>query len=168
MYCLEDWWIKMSYNSFQTACRLIKNFDDFECSGGKPDKVIRKAEKDLNIMFSRQCYEFYKNFDYSVFGGIEIFGIQTGANSQILEGNIVAYALNDRHEYNLPFFWIPFLNFGDGSMAYYDYSTLNNDKEPRIIRAGFVNHKFELIEQLAEDFGDFLQDLIILLGQYKE
>lgn len=156
----------MSYNSFLTACGLIRDFDDFECCGGKTDTEIRKAEAELNIEFSKQCYEFYKQFDYSVFGGIEIFGIQEGANSRILEGNIVAYTLNDRQEYNLPFMWIPFLNFGDGSMAYYDYSSLNSNKEPQIIRAGYFNHRFELIEQLADDFGDFLQVLIKRLYPY--
>lgn len=150
----------MSYNNFRSACRMIREFEDFECCGGKTDGEIEQAERDLNIKFSRQCYEFYKYFDYSVFGGIEIFGIQGGNNSNILEGNIVAYTLNDRNEYCLPNNWIPFLNFGDGSMAYYDYSSLNVHGEPRIIRAGFSRNKFILIEQLSDDFGDFLCDLI--------
>lgn len=154
----------MSYTNFQLACKKIREFEDFECLGGKKENEIKRAEKDINIKFSQQCYEFYKAFDYSVFGGIEIFGIQTGANSQNLEGNIVAYTINDRTEYHLPVMWIPFLNFRDGTMAYYDYSSLNENKEPRIIRAAFVRENFNLIEILADDFGDFLCDLIMQLN----
>ena len=150
----------MGLDKFNEICNKIKMFEDFECIGGKNENQICEAEKSLGIVFSRQCREFYKRFDYSVFAGIEIFGIQDGEKSSILEGNIVSYTLNDRKIYGLPQMWIPFMTFGDGTMAYYDYSELNGDDEPRIIRAVFSSGRFDLIEQLAEDFGDFLKMLI--------
>lgn len=50
-----------------------------------------------------------------------------------LEGNCVAYALNDREEYGLSHSYIPIYNYGDGTMAYMDCSILNEEEEPRIV-----------------------------------
>ena len=84
----------------------------------------------------------------------------TTADSGILEGNSVAYALNDREEYNLPKEWIPIYDFGDGNMAYLDYSSLNMEKEPSVIMAFYNGDKYEINETLAEDLGDFLLQLV--------
>lgn len=151
----------MSWDNYRIAVKNMQDFEDFECSGGKTEDEIRKAEKELGIKFSSQCLDFYRNFDYSIFDGMEIFGIQSGAQSSVLEGNIVAYTLNDRKQYNLSIMWLPFFNFGDGTMAFYDYSSLNDYGEPVIIRAGYVMGKFVWIDQLSDDFGDFLYNLVI-------
>ena len=68
--------------------------------------------------------------------------------------------MNDREEYNLPKEWIPIYNFGDGNMAYLDYSFLNIEKEPRVIMAFYNEEKYEIVETLAEDFGDFILQLV--------
>ena len=90
----------------------------------------------------------------------EIYGIDPEDDSGILEGNSVAYALNDREEYNLPKEWIPIYDFGDGNMAYLDYSSLNMEKEPSVIMAFYNGDKYEINEPLAEDLGDFLLQLV--------
>lgn len=154
----------MSYQRFMDACKQMKQFTDFEFSGGRSDIDISQAEIELGLRFSRQCRAFIKEFDYVSFDGNEIFGIVDGASSPILEGNLVAYTKNDRALLGLPAVWIPFYNFGDGTMAYYDYSVLNEDQEPRIIRAIYnpVKKEFAVIERLAEDFGEFLFQLVSL------
>ena len=76
----------------------------------------------LGVKFSSQSREFYEKYGYLSFYGNEIFGIDPYDDSGTLEGNSVAYALNDRAEYNLSDQWIPIYDFEDGNMAYLDYS----------------------------------------------
>ena len=103
---------------------------------------------------------FLYRYGYLSFFGNEIYGIDPEDDSGILEGNSVAYALNDREEYNLPKEWIPIYDFGDGNMAYLDYSSLNMEKEPSVIMAFYNGDKYEINETLAEDLGDFLLQLV--------
>lgn len=148
----------MDFSTFQTVCQMLKRMPGYESSGGKSLEEITKAESILGIPFSQQCRSFFQIYDYVEFDGGEIFGIQNGASASVLEGNLVAYALHDRKHYHLPCQWLPVYNFYDGSLAYFDYSSLNENKEPRIIRAYYSADKqaFEIIEVLADDFGEFL------------
>ncbi len=73
---------------------------------------------------------------------------------------LVAYALNDRDEYSLPEEWIPIYDFDDGSTGVIlYYSHLNKQKEPRVIMASYDGEEYEVVEILAEDFGDFVSKL---------
>lgn len=45
-------------------------------------------------------------------------------------------------------------------MAYLDYSSLNAEKEPNVIMAFYNGKKYEIVETLAEDFGDFILQLV--------
>ena len=72
----------------------------------------------------------------------------------------MAYALNDRKEYQLPNDWIPIFNYDDGSMAYLDYSNRKADGEPKVIMCIYTGEKYEIVEEVAEDFGDFLLQLV--------
>ena len=152
----------MNYIRFQLACEKLKKLPGFEMIGGKSKIDIEKAELALGLSFSPQCLNFYQRIDYVSYDGGEIFGISDGANSMVLEGNIVAYTLYDREHYNMPLQWIPFYNFYDGSLAYFDYSQINEYGEPCVIRAYYNEKKqeFTIIEVLAQDFGEFLEILI--------
>lgn len=150
----------MSYQNFVKAMELAPKCKFYTTAGGKTKKEIIKAEQMLNVSFSNQSKEFYEKYGYLSFYGNEIFGIDPDDDSGILEGNSVAYAINDREEYNLPKEWIPIYNFEDGSMAYLDYSYLNSEKEPRVIRALYNGREYEIAEILAEDFGDFILQLV--------
>ena len=152
--------VRMSYSNLVKAMELAPKCRFFTTAGGKTEEEIRKSEKMLNVMFSNQCREFYKKFGYLSFYGNEIFGIDPNDDSGILEGNSVAYALNDRKELNLPIEWIPIYDFGDGNMAYLDYSSLNSEKEPQIIMAFYNGTEYEIVEILAEDLGEFLLELV--------
>ena len=132
----------------------------FRTAGGKTEQEIKKSEQLLGIEFSKQCREFYEEYGYLSFYGTEIFGIDPDDIDDILEGNSVAYALNDRKEYGLPKAWIPLYDMGDGSLAYFDYDNLNDDGEPRIIVAVFNGNGYEIEEILAEDFGNFLLERV--------
>ena len=60
----------------------------------------------------------------------------------------------------MPKEWIPIYNFDDGNMAYLDYSSLNLEKEPRVIMAFYNGNKYEIVKTLAEDMGDFILQLV--------
>lgn len=152
--------LRMSYQNFVKAMELAPKCKFYTTDGGKTEEEITKSEQMLDVEFSKQSREFYEKYGYLSFFGNEIFGIDPDDDSGELEGNSVAYALNDREEYNLPSQWIPFYDFGDGSMAYLDYSSLNTEKEPRVIQAIFNGAEYEIIETLAEDFGDFVLQLV--------
>lgn len=150
----------MSYSDFERAMKLAPGCKFYTTTGGRTNDEIEKSEKKLNLNFSKQCMEFYKKYGYLSFFGNEIFGIDPDDDSGILEGNSVAYALNDRAEYNLPVHWLPIYNFEDGNMAYLDYSSLNEEKEPPVIMAFYNGEKYEIVETIAEDFGSFVLQLV--------
>lgn len=150
----------MSYTNFVKAMELAPRCKFYTTAGGKTEAEIKKSETLLSVSFSSQCKEFYEKYGYLSFFGNEIFGIDPDDDSGILEGNSVAYALNDREEYNLPKEWIPIYNFDDGNMAYLDYSSLNLEKEPRVIMAFYNGNKYEIVKTLAEDMGDFILQLV--------
>ena len=151
----------MSYQNFIKAMELAPKCKFYTTTGGKTEEEIKKAEQILGVKFSNQCKEFYLKYGYLSFGGNEIFGIDPNDTSGILEGNSVTYAINDRKVYNLPKEWIPIYNFEDGNMAYLDYSSRNIDKEPKVIVAFYSGKRYEVVERLAEDFGDFLLQLVL-------
>lgn len=150
----------MSYQNYVKAMELAPKCKFYTTAGGKTEEEIKKAEQMLNLEFSNQSREFYKIYGYLSFYGNEIFGIDPEDDSGILEGNSVAYAINDREEYNLSNEWVPIYNFEDGNMAYLDYSYLNSEREPRVIRAFYNGSEYEIVETLAEDLGDFILQLV--------
>lgn len=150
----------MSYANFNKAMELVPKCKFYTTIEGKTQEEIVKAEKMLDVKFSKQCVEFYKKYGYLSFGGNEIFGIDPDDNSGILEGNSVAYALNDREEYNLPMSWIPIYNYEDGNMAYLDFSNKNSEGEPRVIMGIYTGKEYQITEDVADDLGDFLLQLI--------
>lgn len=150
----------MSYQDLKQAMKLAPKCKFFTTAGGKDIKAINKSEELLKVKFSNQSLEFYEKFGYLSFYGNEIFGIDAEDNSGLLEGNSVTFAINDRKEYGLPNEWIPIYNFQDGNIAYLDYSSLNNENEPKVIMAFYDGNGYEVSENLAEDLGEFLLRLV--------
>lgn len=150
----------MSYQNLKDAMELAPKCKFYTTVGGRSKEEIRKSEELLGVKFSAQCREFYEQYGYLSFFGNEIFGIDPNDDSGELEGNSVAYALNDRMEYGLPEAWIPLYNFDDGCMAYLDYSSLNEENEPCVIVATFTGSGYEVVEQIAEDLGEFILSLV--------
>ncbi len=150
----------MSYQNYKRAMELAPKCKFYTTVGGKSQEEIDRSEEVLGIKFSKQCREFYEQFGYLSFFGNEIFGIDPYDDSGELEGNSVAYAVNDREEYGLPVNWIPIYHFDDGIMAYLDYSSLNDDGEPCVIAAFYNGSGYQVKETVAEDFGDFVLRLV--------
>jgi len=149
----------MSYQNFQKAIKLAPSCEFYTCDNGKTPEEILKSEKLLGIKFSKQNLEFYQTLGYLSFHGNEVYGIDP-VNFKILEGNSVAHALSNRKRYKLPKEWLPIYNYGYGPYAFLDYSHLNAEDEPRVIVAFYNGDEYVIEEVIAEDFGDFLLQLV--------
>ncbi len=150
----------MSYENFKRAIELAPQCEYYTAGKGLSLEEIHKAEEILGVKFSLQLLEFYQKFNYLSFRGHEFFGIDLESDSDILEGNSLAYALHERINYNLPEPWIPIYNFGEGSIACLDYGSLNMSNEPSVIRALYNGKEYLRLEQVADDFGSFILSLV--------
>lgn len=101
----------MSWSNYERSMKLAQQCRFYTTEGGKTPGEIKKAEEILGVKFSKQYKDFCKNYGYLSFYGNEIFGIDPD-NLEILEGNCVAYALNDRKVYELPRHYIPIYDYG--------------------------------------------------------
>lgn len=150
----------MSYQNLEKALTLAPKCKFYTTVGGVSTENIAKSEQMLGVKFSKQCLKFYEDCGYLSFYGHEIFGIDPNDDSGELEGNSVAYALNDREEYGLPKEWIPIYNYEDGTLAYLDYANLNKEQEPRVISASYNGEEYEIEEVVSSDLGDFLLEMV--------
>ena len=147
----------MSYANFKEAMELAKKCDFYETGKGISDEIIKKAEEELGIAFSRELYEYLREYSYMEFSGCEFYGITTEDFSEIYCGSIIEATISDRKEYGLPLKWIPILYLDDGYTAYLDYDNLNSEGEPRVIEGIYMgNNYYEMTAILAEDFGDYI------------
>lgn len=85
-----------------------------------------------------------------------LYGIYPDVFNGVYGDNAVIAPLQDRKKYNLPKEWLPIYDFDDGYMGYLDYGNLNSEGEPRVIMAIYTGKNYEVVEVIAEDFGDFL------------
>ena len=150
----------MSYQSFEKALKLAKQCDDYRTGKGKSDSVICAASKLLNIEFSKQTQVYFSKLGHLKFSGFEVYGIVKDDFSGIPANNCVESALVDRRDYNLPKEWLPIFFFDDGYYGYLDYSQLDEHGEPPVIAAHYDGEKYVVDEKVADDFGDFLLQLV--------
>lgn len=150
----------MSYYTLIKALELAKKCEFYTIIGGKSMSVIERAEELLGFPFSEQYRTFLKSVGYLSFSGVEIYGICKDDFSGTYVGCSVEAALSDRKNYNLPFKWLPICFFDDGAMGYLDYNQLNRSAEPPVIKAMYTGNHYEILEKIAEDFGDFLLELV--------
>jgi len=148
--------IIMSYNNYEKALELAKKCEGYLVGNGQPNDVIKKGQQLLGLDFSRQHYDYLNKLGFLDFFGHEFYGIPKGDFSGTPEGCMIECALVDRKAWNLPKEWVPVFNFDDGYMGYLDYGYLNEEGEPRVIMAIYTGQKYEIVEVIAEDFGDFL------------
>ncbi|MFR8143657.1 MAG: SMI1/KNR4 family protein [Clostridia bacterium] len=158
----------MSYVNFKEAMELAKKCDFYGAGKGVSDETIKKAEEELGIVFSRELYEYLREYSYIVFFGYDFYGIIEVDSSGMCQGSMVETAISDRKNYGLPLKWIPILFLDDGYTAYLDYDNLNSEGEPRVIEGIYMGDKFEMTAVLAEDFGDYILQLAEEVLPWKE
>ena len=150
----------MSYQNFEKALELAKQCKYYTIMGERSDEVIAKAEGLFNHKFSKQNYEFFKRLGYLSFFGHEFFGICKDDFTGEHAGCAIEATLQDRKELNLPPTWLTLYFFDDGYYGYLDYSQLNEEGEPPVIMAIYNGRENVVVERVADDFGDFLLNLV--------
>ena len=159
----------MSYTNYEKALERAKGCEYYKIGNGQPQETIDKAENLFGFKFSKQNYDYFKNLGYLGFFGLELYGIyDDNFFSGIPADSCIETALVDRKETNLPKEWLPIYFFDDGYMGYLDYSQLNEDSEPPVIMAIYNGEKYVVVERVAEDFGDFLLELVEQQLKYQE
>ena len=150
----------MSYQNFEKAVELAEQCDGYLNGGGKSNSVVIKAEELLDIKFSRQNTQYFSQYGFIEFFGKELYGIVKDDFSGTYVGCAIEATLQDRKALNLPLQWLTLYFFDDGYYGYLDYSQLNEDGEPPVIMAIYDGEKYIIIEQVAEDLGDFILQLV--------
>lgn len=150
----------MSYINYQKAIVLAEKCKGYLVGSGVSEETIKHAEQKLKIVFSVQLREYLKTYSYIEFDGNEFYGIIKDDFSAISEGSIVESAMYNREKFSLPLKWVPIYNYNDGNMAYLDYSDLNEVGEAKIIMAIYTGSEYTITEELSEDLGDFLLEMV--------
>lgn len=152
----------MSYANFQDAMLRASKYDDYSVGVPIKKEVLKKAEKKLNVHFSKILNEYLEKYGYVEFNGNEIFGIvkEDFDDLSILEGCMVEYTISERINYQLPESWVTIYNFDDGYMGFLDFSQKNAEGEPPVIMATYNGEKYTIVKRLSEDLGDFLLSLV--------
>lgn len=150
----------MSYTNYQKAIELAKQCTGYWVGDTVSEQAIQRSEELLGLKFSKQNREYYSKLGYLSFFGCETYSIDPDDNSGILEGNSVAYALNERAKFKLPQAWLPIYSYDDGYLGFLDYSQLNSEGEPSVIMGVYNGEEYVMIDKVADDFGDFLMELV--------
>lgn len=152
----------MPNNSYQEAKNIIlKNEELHDFVGGRSQRLILNAERKLNLIFSPFYLDFLQTFGAGSFGAEEIYGIINDDFENSSVPDAIWYTLTERQESNLPKSLLVLYDSGIGDLFCFDFRDLNDDKEPRIVTfIPGVELKYQNYEVIADNFGDFLLDLV--------
>lgn len=160
---MKRWVIKLSWESYEKAKKTIfGNHELADFIGGRDDHLIRLAEERLGLTFSKLYRDFLRTFGAGNFGSQEIFGIIDSDFEHSTVPDAIWYTLSERKQSNLPNHLLVIYHVGNGELFCLDYHQLENE-EPKVVTfiPGVPVHE-QSYEIIAEDFGDFLYDLVQL------
>lgn len=152
----------MSINAYQKAKQII--FNEVELAdfvGSRPIELISLAEEKLGLKFTGSYLDFLQTFGAGSFGAEEIFGIihDDFENSSVPDA--IWYTLTERDENEIPEKLLIVYDTGSDELFCLDFNQLNVVGEPKVV--SFVpgmNLDRQTYEIIANDFGDFLLDLV--------
>ncbi len=153
----------MNYKKYEKVLKKAQKCDDFDCGTSHSEEIIQRAESALSIIFSPQIKHYLSEFGYIELFGIELYGIvdeSFSLDKNDFEGCMVEWTLNERANNNLNPNWIALKFEDDGEMVFLDFENTNAEGEPRIISAIDEGNGYILNDELAEDFGEYLNYLI--------
>jgi hypothetical protein len=153
----------MSIESYTKAKKLmLENPKTLHFSGQKDEALIDKAEKVLNLKFPQDYRKFLLDFGTLDFAGEEIYGITNDNFYHSCIPNAIWYNINMRRIINIPEYLFVIHSIDDGSEIALNYKILNENGEPKMTsyEAGY-DVKEQEFEVIANDFGDFLLDIVV-------
>ncbi|TDL32831.1 SMI1/KNR4 family protein [Jeotgalibacillus sp. S-D1] len=152
----------MSIESYHQAKELIKRNNELaDFVGGCSIDLIEKAQDKIDIIFSGMYRDYLKSLGAGNFGSQEVYGIihDDFENSSVPDA--IWFTLSERREINLPNHLLVIYDTGSDELFCLNYRDVNERGEPKVVSylpgIDLAQQKYELI---AEDFGDFLLDLV--------
>ncbi|AKG33934.1 SMI1/KNR4 family protein [Paenibacillus durus] len=152
----------MSLDSYNKALELFnKNKDMCHFAGGRTEELICLSEEAIGYKFSPIYRDFIKKFGAGNFGSQEVYGVidEDFVNSSVPDA--IWYSLTEREKINLPENLLVIYDTGGEELFCLDFSNLNKMNEPKVV--SFISGQplsAQRNETVANDFGDFLLDLV--------
>ncbi|WP_010531764.1 SMI1/KNR4 family protein [Lentibacillus jeotgali] len=154
----------MSLETYQKAKQIILAEEDIaDFVGGCTSDLKRLAEEKIGLKFAGLYLDYVKTFGAGNFGSQEIYGIihDDFENSSVPDA--IWYTLTERREIDLPNNLLIIYDTGSDGLFCLDYDQLDENGEPIIVSfTPGVELESQTYEIIANDFGDFLLDLVKL------
>lgn len=142
---------------YLSAVDLINNSGDGDFEEPKPEWLIEKAEKALNLKFPPTYRRFLKELGCGDIAGEEFYGIIDDNFTESGVPNGIWYTLVYRKKYGLSHEFIIINSLGDGTEFALDTSRIGDNGEYPVV---WLSLDGQIIEDVAEDFGKFFYDEI--------
>ena len=156
--------MKMSIENYQKAKEII--FDEADIAdfvGGCNEELINLAGGKLGLNFTGLYFDYLKTFGAGNFGAQEIYGIIGSDFENSSVPDAIWFTLTERREINLPNNLLVIYDTGSDEIFCLDYNQLDDNGEPRVVSfVPGVDLESQTYEIIANDFGDFLLDLVQL------
>lgn len=152
----------MSVETYHEAKQIILNGDDIaDFVGGRTSELINSAEEKLGLKFTGLYLDYLQTFGAGNFGAQEIYGIISADFENSSVPDAIWYTLTERREINLPSNFLVIYDTGSDELFCLDFNQLEDNREPKVVSfVPGVELESQTYEIIANDFGDFLLDLV--------
>ena len=151
----------MSVEAYNEAKQIILNDDIADFVGGRTSELINSAEEKLGLKFTGLYLNYLQTFGAGNFGAQEIYGIISNDFENSSVPDAIWYTLTERKESNLPSNLLIIYDTGSDELFCLDYNQLDENREPKVVSfVPGVELESQTYEIIANDFGDFLLDLV--------
>ncbi|WNS75999.1 SMI1/KNR4 family protein [Bacillus sp. DTU_2020_1000418_1_SI_GHA_SEK_038] len=152
----------MGVETYQKAKQIILNEEEIsDFVGGRTIELINLAEEKLGLRFTGLYLDYLKTFGAGNFGAQEIYGIINNDFENSSVPDAIWYTLTERKEINLPSNLLVIYDTGSDELFCLDFNQTDDNGEPKVVSfVPGVELKSQTYEIIANDFGDFLLDLV--------
>lgn len=154
----------MSKEQLHQAFGLIEQHQELASfEGAKSEALVKQAEEALGLQFPPTYREFLGRYGCGDIAGQEFFGLIDGEFLESSVPNAIWLTFDERRSGALPDAAVVVCDFGDGSYGVIDCSLKNREGEsPIVVWWPGVDAELGTCERVAEDFGSFLLERIVL------
>ncbi|PAD45917.1 SMI1/KNR4 family protein [Shouchella clausii] len=152
----------MSVETYQKAKEIIMNEEEIaDFVGERTDELINLAEEKLGLKFTGLYLDYLKTFGAGNFGAQEIYGIIDADFENSSVPDAIWYTLTERKEIRLPDNLLVIYDTGSDELFCLDFNQRDDNGEPKVVSlVPGVDLESQTYEIIANDFGDFLLDLV--------
>lgn len=153
----------MSVETYQNAKQIIHDNEDLaDFIGGRSNELIKLAEEKLGVKFTGLYLDYLQTLGVGNFGAQEIYGIINDNFENSSVPDAIWYTLTERKEINLPNNLLVIYDTGSDELFCLDFNQLDEKGEPKVVSfVPGIDLESQSYEVIANDFGDFLLDLVM-------